>query len=71
VGHHADIEGGLLERAAALDALGGFLADARAGRGRLVFLHGEAGIGKSALLRRCASCTATRRTCCGAAATRR
>jgi hypothetical protein len=52
VGHRADIEGGLLERAAALDALGGFLGDARAGRGRLVFLHGEAGIGKSALLRR-------------------
>ena len=40
----------LLERASALDALGGWLADARAGRGRLVLVGGEAGVGKTSLL---------------------
>jgi predicted ATPase len=40
----------LLERDSALDALGGWLAEARAGRGRLVLLGGEAGVGKTALV---------------------
>ena len=42
----------LLERASVLDALGGLLAEARAGRGRLVLVGGEAGVGKTTLLRR-------------------
>jgi predicted ATPase len=43
----------LLERAEQLAALDGFLADATAGGGgRLVFVGGEAGGGKTALLRR-------------------
>ncbi|MGH2997560.1 MAG: AAA family ATPase, partial [Gaiellaceae bacterium] len=42
----------LLERSAFLDALGGSLDDATAGRRRLVFLRGEAGVGKTVLLRR-------------------
>jgi DNA-binding CsgD family transcriptional regulator len=42
----------LLERDAELDALVGALADASAGRGRLVFVAGEAGVGKTTLLRR-------------------
>ena len=45
-------QGALLEREAALDALGGALDDARAGRGRLVAIVGEAGGGKTALARR-------------------
>jgi predicted ATPase len=40
----------LLERERALDALGGWLAEARAGRGRLVLVGGEAGVGKTTLL---------------------
>jgi predicted ATPase len=40
----------LLERESALDALGGWLAEARAGRGRLVLVGGEAGVGKTALV---------------------
>jgi DNA-binding CsgD family transcriptional regulator len=40
----------LLEREAELAALDDALASARAGRGRLVLVRGEAGIGKSALL---------------------
>jgi hypothetical protein len=40
----------LLERESALDALGGWFAEARAGRGRLVLVGGEAGVGKTALV---------------------
>lgn len=40
----------LLERAAHLHTLSVALADARAGQGRLVFIAGEAGIGKTALI---------------------
>jgi tetratricopeptide (TPR) repeat protein len=39
----------LLERESALETLGGWFAEARAGRGRLVLVGGEAGIGKTAL----------------------
>jgi DNA-binding CsgD family transcriptional regulator/tetratricopeptide (TPR) repeat protein len=41
----------LLERSELRDALGHALAEAAAGRGRMVLLGGEAGVGKSALLR--------------------
>ena len=41
----------LLERDEALAALDEALADARGGKGRLVFLSGDAGIGKSAIIR--------------------
>jgi predicted ATPase len=41
----------LLERASVLDTLGGLLAEARAGRGRLVLVGGEAGVGKTSLAR--------------------
>jgi DNA-binding CsgD family transcriptional regulator/tetratricopeptide (TPR) repeat protein len=40
----------LLERESALDALGGWFAEARAGRGRLVLAGGEAGVGKTTLV---------------------
>src|SRR6478672_3772934 len=40
----------LLERDAQLAVLAEYAADARVGRGRLVLVRGEAGIGKSALL---------------------
>jgi predicted ATPase len=40
----------LLEREPALDALGGWFAEARAGRGRLVLVGGEAGVGKTTLV---------------------
>jgi DNA-binding CsgD family transcriptional regulator len=40
----------LLERESALDTLGGWLAEARAGRGRLVLVGGEAGVGKTTLV---------------------
>jgi DNA-binding CsgD family transcriptional regulator/tetratricopeptide (TPR) repeat protein len=45
-------EAGLLERELDLEALDGALADAAAGRGGLVLLSGEAGVGKTTLLRR-------------------
>ena len=41
---------GLIERQAQLRALGSWLAEAAAGQGRLVFVGGEAGAGKSALV---------------------
>ena len=41
----------LLEREAYLAGLEEALADARAGRGRVILIYGEAGIGKTALLR--------------------
>jgi predicted ATPase len=40
----------LLERESALDTLGGWFAEARAGRARLVLLGGEAGVGKTTLV---------------------
>ena len=40
----------LLERTSALDELERWLADARAGQGRLVLVGGEAGVGKTSLL---------------------
>jgi predicted ATPase len=40
----------LLERDSALETLGGWFAEARAGRGRLVLVGGEAGVGKTALV---------------------
>jgi hypothetical protein len=40
----------LLERAHFLGALGEYASDAAAGRGRLVLVAGEAGVGKTALL---------------------
>src|ERR1700735_3829739 len=42
------VGGGLLEREEGVGALGGLLAD---GAGRLVWVGGEAGVGKTALLR--------------------
>jgi FixJ family two-component response regulator len=42
----------LLERAHLVDALEAALADAAHGAGRLVLVRGEAGVGKTALLRR-------------------
>jgi DNA-binding CsgD family transcriptional regulator len=41
----------LLERASVLDALDGWLAEARAGSGRLLPVGGEAGVGKTSLVR--------------------
>ena len=41
----------LVERASLLDALNGWHDEAQAGYGRLVLVHGEAGVGKSALVR--------------------
>jgi predicted ATPase len=46
------LELGLLEREPDAEALEGWLGEARAGLGRLVLLAGEAGIGKTALVRR-------------------
>ena len=40
----------LFERDSALDTLGGWFAEARAGRGRLVLVAGEAGVGKTTLV---------------------
>jgi DNA-binding CsgD family transcriptional regulator len=44
--------GALLERTLQLAALEGCLAEATAGRGRVALVHGEAGVGKTALVRR-------------------
>jgi predicted ATPase len=40
----------LLERESALETLGGWFAEARAGRGRLVLVDGDAGVGKTTLV---------------------
>jgi DNA-binding CsgD family transcriptional regulator len=40
----------LLERESALESLGGWFAEARAGHGRLVLVGGEAGVGKTSLV---------------------
>lgn len=42
--------GDLIERERELEVLAGALTEARAGTGRLVLIHGEAGVGKSRLL---------------------
>jgi DNA-binding CsgD family transcriptional regulator/tetratricopeptide (TPR) repeat protein len=47
--HRRDME--LLERASVLDALGSLLAEARAGSGRMALVGGEAGVGKTSLVR--------------------
>jgi DNA-binding CsgD family transcriptional regulator len=44
--------GALLERESCLDALDESLAEAAGGHGRLVLVYGEAGVGKTALVRR-------------------
>src|SRR5215218_4259730 len=41
----------LLERQSFIESLRGFLGDAANGQGRLVFVSGEAGIGKTSLIR--------------------
>jgi predicted ATPase len=46
----------LLERQAFLESLEGFLASAREGRGCLVLVGGEAGIGKASLVRAFCEC---------------
>src|SRR5215217_7126760 len=60
--------GALLERSRELSTLGAFLDDAKeSSRGRFVFLAGEAGIGKTALLRAlCADCSLDARVLWGA-----
>ena len=60
-GHH------LLEREAALDALDAGLSEARTGAGRLALVAGEAGVGKTALVRAfCAANSARARILVGA-----
>ena len=50
----------LLERTPQLASLQGYLTEAAAGRGRLVLVSGEAGVGKTALVRRfCGEASAT------------
>ena len=57
----------LLERADALAALGQALADARAGYGRVVLVSGDAGVGKTALVRTfCAQSASNLRVLVGA-----
>jgi ATP/maltotriose-dependent transcriptional regulator MalT len=57
----------LLERSTFLEALGTWLDEARDGRGRLVLLGGEAGVGKSVLVARfCAQQAASARVLRGA-----
>src|SRR5438309_1079765 len=58
----------LIERAAFLASLEGLLGEARAGAGRLVFLGGEAGVGKTTLA---AALTGTARAGTGRAGTGR
>jgi len=52
VAEHTGAEDGLLERSAFLEALEESFDDVAAGGGRLVLVSGEAGIGKSTLVRR-------------------
>jgi DNA-binding CsgD family transcriptional regulator len=49
---HVSARPELLERESALELLAGALRDAAGGTGRLVLVEGEAGVGKTALLRR-------------------
>jgi DNA-binding CsgD family transcriptional regulator/tetratricopeptide (TPR) repeat protein len=57
----------LLERDAFLDALRSTLAEVAEGRGRLILLNGEAGVGKTALVRRfCADLGGDKRVLSGA-----
>jgi len=56
----------LLERTELLDDLDDALADAAGGRGRMVLLGGEAGAGKTSLLREFCDCTPTSRVLWGA-----
>src|SRR5690242_20459618 len=56
----------LLERDDALRVLREAIADAQHGAGRLVLLEGEAGIGKSALVRQLPSLLRSRRVIVGA-----
>ena len=51
---------GLVEREAELDALGGWWKEASTGEGRLVFVSGEAGIGKTTLVQRLCATVADR-----------
>ena len=60
----------LLERAHLVDALEAALADAADGSGRLVLVRGEAGVGKTAFVRRVAVGPHPARASCGAAASR-
>src|SRR5690606_27987243 len=50
----------LVERDHQLDTLGSYLDDAATGHGRLVYVSGEAGVGKSALVSAFASSVAPR-----------
>ena len=52
VAEYAGAEGGLLERSAFLEALEESFDEVASGAGRLVLVSGEAGIGKSTLVRR-------------------
>src|SRR5262245_64740638 len=56
----------LLERESALASLAEYAAHARSGDGRLVFVSGEAGVGKSALVERLAADIADARWAWGA-----
>ena len=56
----------LLERSELLDALGAALDEAAAGRGRMILLGGEAGAGKTALLREFGAATVSARVLWGA-----
>src|SRR5215470_13848367 len=64
--HHLAAVDDLLEREAQLTALRGLLGDVAGGSGRLALVYGEAGIGKTALVRRfCADSTAHARVLWG------
>jgi predicted ATPase len=60
----------LLERESALESLGGWFTEARAGRGRLVLVGGEAGVGKTTLVNESPSGIGRLPGSCGAPAMR-